>query len=122
YTKGKNSATLTAYAAFLEKLFDYQLLSRESTDFVIDIMESMKTGGRRIQAGLPGHLKFAQKTGTQIRRMCNMGVIRDPKTKSKGLLIAACVEKFKRPSQAEKLFAEIGKALHKSGALDCLKK
>ncbi len=121
YKKGKNSATLVAYGVFLEKLSTYQLLSRKSTDLILHIMETMKTGKRRIQSGLPPHLKFAQKTGTQLRRMCNVGLIRDAKTKSKGLLVTACVENFKRSSQAEKIFAEIGASLQKSKALNCLK-
>jgi beta-lactamase class A len=40
-------------------------------------MREIATGTHRIQAGLPPGTAFAPKTGTQLERACNLGVI-DP--------------------------------------------
>jgi beta-lactamase class A len=45
------------------------------TALVLDAMERITTGDRRIKAGLPAGVSFAQKTGTQISRACNVGVV-----------------------------------------------
>ncbi|MDB5471933.1 MAG: serine hydrolase [Caulobacter sp.] len=41
-----------------------ELLSRESTDVILDIMAKCKTGPRRLKGGLPADWTIAHKTGT----------------------------------------------------------
>lgn len=120
YAKRINSSTLTSFGEFLEKLAKGELLNPTSTALILDMMEKMKTGDDRIKAGLPSGLRFAQKTGTQHRRICNNGLLRTSKG-SKFIAIAACAEKFNNQSAAETALASIGKALDKSGALACIK-
>lgn len=99
YEMGNNSATLIAYSSLLESVLDNQDL--------LQIMARSNTGQERIKSGLKNELNFAHKTGTQLARICDMGIIYkdDPK---KGILITMCAEKFKSQSMAEKTFKKIG--------------
>ncbi len=111
YKKGLNSGSLEAFGDVLEKLAKGQLLNEANTKLVMGYMETMVTGENRIKAGLPDSVKFAQKTGTQIRRICNVGIMEPP---SGPIVVTACLEKFKDPAQAEKALASIGRALAKT--------
>lgn len=108
YRRGLNSSSLEAYGELLEKLVKGELLNREHTEMVLGFMKKITTGEKRLKAGLPKGTEFAQKTGTQIGRICNMGVINpsgDP------LVVTACVEKFKDQAGAEDLLRRVGEAL-----------
>ena len=115
YRRGLNSASLVAYGQLLEKLVNGQLLSPEHTELLLGHMQAITTGSRRIQAGLPGGTRFAQKTGTQIGRMCNMGVV-NPRS-PRAVVIAACLEKYPSQREAEAVLRRVGEALAQSGAL-----
>lgn len=108
YRRGLNSSTLEAYGEFLEKLVKGELLNPEHTAMVLGFMEKITTGERRLKAGLPKGTEFAQKTGTQIGRVCNMGIVNssgDP------LVVTACVEKFESQAGAEDVLKQVGSAL-----------
>lgn len=115
YRKGDNSATLAEYGRMLERLAEGRLLNSGHTRAILALMEKATTGEKRIKAGLGPGLRFAQKTGTQHGRICNMGIIRD----SVGSLavIAACLEKFEEPAQAEESLRRLGRAVSGSGIL-----
>jgi beta-lactamase class A len=115
YRRGLNSASLEAFGRLLEKLSEGKLLSPEHTALVLSHMQAMTTGERRLKAGLPKGVRFAQKTGTQIRRVCNMGIV-EPGT-AKAVVIAACVEKFPDQAAAEGVLERVGSAVARSGAL-----
>jgi beta-lactamase class A len=115
YRRGLNSAPLDAFGRLLERLAKGELLSREHSDLILGHMQEMVTGDHRLKAGLPPGTRFAQKTGTQIGRICNVGII-DP-GEPDALVVAACVEKFDEQSRAEALLADVARALRTSGAL-----
>lgn len=114
YLTGLNSATLLSFGTLLEKLNQGALLSKNHTEFMLRLMEEMTTGAARIQAGLPKEVRFAQKTGTQIRRSCNVGVIREKRS----LVIVACAEKYSEQELADSAFRRIGQALVSSGLIE----
>jgi beta-lactamase class A len=109
YMGPRNSATLQAFGALLEKLVRRELLSDAHTDLLLGHMTRITTGERRIQAGLPVGTPFAQKTGTQLARACNIGVLH-PDTNA-AVVVAACVEKYDSLPSAERAFQALGEAL-----------
>lgn len=115
YSKRLNSSTLTAFGLLLEKLAQGKLLSPEHTGLLLDYMTRMSTGEKRIKAGLGKGLKFAQKTGTQIRRVCNVGIISKANLERR-LVIVACVEKFRDQNVAEGMLRDLGRAITRSDA------
>lgn len=119
YASRKNSGTLVAFGTLLEKFYRNELLQPASTQLLLKHMESMTTGEKRIKNGLPAGYIFAQKTGTQNRRICNVGIIRSGPN-PKGLVVAACAEKFSEQEKADEALAGIGRALQESLALKCV--
>jgi beta-lactamase class A len=114
YKTGLNSATLAGFGQLLERLVKGELLGREGTALILRHMANISTGERRIKAGLPEGTTFAQKTGTQIRRLCNVGVVNPG---SGAVVIAACVEKYPDYRKAEGMLRKVGQALASSGLL-----
>jgi len=111
YDGDRNHATLPAFATLLERLAAGELLSPDSTRLILGHMRGISTGDRRLSAGLPAGTDFAQKTGTQVRRACNVGVI-DPEAGRDGAtVVLACAEDFDELAQAEQAFQAFGRAL-----------
>jgi beta-lactamase class A len=63
-TNHRDTATVSAALAFLRKLAEGQLLSRQSTELLLRIMTETTTGESRLKAGLPLGATLAHKTGT----------------------------------------------------------
>ena len=116
YASGSNSATLRAFGTLLQRLVEGELLSPEHTRLLLGHMREITTGDRRIRAGLPDAVEFAQKTGTQVERACNVGVVH-PRQPRHALVVAACMEQFGELANAEEAFRQLGEALAASGAL-----
>jgi beta-lactamase class A len=119
YQGGSNSATLQAFARLLARLVGGELLSPPHTERVLDAMRRISTGERRIKAGLPRKAAFAQKTGTQLARACNMGLLLPNDGKPEApVVVAACVERFDQLADAERAFEALGRALAEAGLAD----
>lgn len=117
YDSGKNAATLPAFARLLERVAAGELLKPESTARLLDHMRAITTGTRRIQAGLPAGTDFAQKTGTQLGRACNVGVIDPAAGRAGSTVVVACAEDFGGIGEAERAFEAFGRALGESGVV-----
>lgn len=117
YERGRNSGDLRAFADLLERLVRGRLLEAAHTETIIEHMLSISTGDDRIQAGLPPDTPFAQKTGTQVSRACNVGVIH-PEDPDRATIVTACAEGFDDIAEAEEAFRLIGEALGQSGFAD----
>ncbi|KLJ02387.1 serine hydrolase [Luteimonas sp. FCS-9] len=111
YRGERNQATLPAFATLLERLIAGELLSPESTALMLGHMRAIGTGDRRLSAGLPPGTDFAQKTGTQVRRACNVGVIDPEAARDGATIVLACAEDFDALTQAEQAFQTLGRAL-----------
>lgn len=114
YAHGRNSGSLTAFGDLLEALLAGELLNEENTRLILSIMENITTGDRRIQSGLPAGVTFAQKTGTQIQRACNVGIVA-PDKPEQAVIIVACTQGHEKLSEAETAFRRLGKALSQAG-------
>ena len=115
YETGDNAAPLEMFADMLEMLVSGELLSEESTELLLGHMRAISTGGRRIQAGLPAGTDFAQKTGTQIARACNVGVIDPEQVEEGATIVVACAEDYDDIAEAERAFQALGRALGEAG-------
>jgi len=111
YRTGKNAATLSAFARLLERVAAGELLSPASTQRLLDHMRGITTGDRRITAGLPDGTDFAQKTGTQQGRACNVGIVDAARGAQGATVVVACAEGFAEMAQAEQAFQAFGRAL-----------
>jgi len=111
YRGDRSTATLPAFATLLDRLAAGELLSAGSTRQILDHMRKISTGDRRISAGLPPGTDFAQKTGTQLRRACNVGVIDPDRGRAGATLVLACAEDFDDIAEAEVAFQRLGRAL-----------
>lgn len=109
YARGINSGSLETMGEILENLEGGEYLNQEHTRLLIDIMKSVSTGDRRIKAGLPDQTEWAHKTGTQIGRSCNMGIV-FPEN-SAPVVVAACAEKYGGLRDAEKAYERIGRLM-----------
>jgi beta-lactamase class A len=110
YRRGINHGDLRSMGLLLERLYRGELLNEEHTNFLIDVMRSVTTGDRRIKGGLPRNTQWAHKTGTQIRRACNVGLVFPPQG-SQPVIIAMCANDYPRISDAEQAFQDVGKAI-----------
>lgn len=116
YRKGLNEGTLKAVGLLMERLVTGKLLNREHTNLLLDHMESVTTGDKRLKGGLPTGTAFAQKTGTQVDRACNMGIT-NPRDLSKAVVIVVCAAGFGELEHAEKSFSSIAGILVADGRL-----
>ncbi|MDX1551050.1 MAG: serine hydrolase [Marinobacter sp.] len=113
YGSGLNSGRLDDFSILFEALAKNQVLSKSSRDYLLSVLERIETGDNRIKAGLPGHVRFAHKTGTQHRRACNIGLatVKD----HPGVIIAACGRHTADLRASEKAFRQVGKAVADTG-------
>lgn len=111
YRSGSNAATLSSFARLLERVAAGDLLSAASTGVLLEHMRGITTGGRRISAGLPAGADFAQKTGTQFERACNVGILDATRGSEGATVVVACAEDFGDLAQAEQAFQALGRAL-----------
>ncbi len=114
YARGINSANLEAFGLLLERFWRRELVNEEHTEMLMQIMLSVTTGDQRIKAGLPENAQFAHKTGTQIARSCNVGIL-NPQLEQGAVIVAACAEGYANLGQAERAYQELGQALAAAG-------
>lgn len=107
YADLRNSASMSAVVRLLESLHRCEGLSTSSCRAIIETLKRCETGGARLKAQLPSGLAFAHKTGTQFRRICDVGLLYLP---DRPIAIAACAKDFPSQRGAEALFAQLGKA------------
>ncbi|MDQ2077012.1 serine hydrolase [Marinimicrobium sp. ABcell2] len=114
YKHGKNSGSLVAMGEVLERLIQGEYLNEENTERLLGYMKNVSTGRARLQAGLPGDAVLAHKTGTQVARACNVGILNAHKPED-AVIVATCAEQYGQIANAEKAFASIGAALTEAG-------
>jgi len=107
YDSGLNSAPIDAIGKLLEKLERGEVVSPEASRQMIEIMKRCQTGKRRIRAGLPDKVALAHKTGTQLKRICDLGIMYLPDEQP--VVFAVCLMNFTSRRRAEALVARLAK-------------
>ena len=110
YATNANSSSLESFGLLLERLAKGELLNAYHTRLLLQIIEATATGGERLKKGIDKSLRFAHKTGTQVRRLCHAGIVFRERA-AEGTVIVVCAEKFREESEAEKAIAEVAKLL-----------
>ncbi len=119
YATHANSASLRDYGRMLAALQQGRALDAEGTRYLLDVMGRVQTGRQRIRAGLPAGAKFAHKTGTQYRRLCDSGIVTTPSVAGAPpvrVVIAACV-RGATGAVGERALRDIGAAVTAAGVL-----
>lgn len=118
YKKNLNSASPRNYSKVLEALWEGNLLGPSSREFLVQTMLKTETGKRRIKAGLKGPWVFAHKTGTQYKRIGDVGYVFSTKdTKRKPLIVVTFVRDIQERKASEKILEKVGEIISKSGVL-----
>ena len=114
----RGDAARTVLERLCDLLVDGRALGRPMTDYLLQVMERTATGTRRIKAGLPPDARFAHKTGTQRRRICDAGLVTTPRTADAArVLVVACVRGDLSLERSERALQQVGAALCRSGLL-----
>ena len=71
----QNGTSPDAMTALLVRLFRGELLSKASTDRILDSMRRCATSGRRFRAGLPKGTEVFDKTGTMRISSNDVGIV-----------------------------------------------
>ncbi|WP_224247337.1 serine hydrolase [Hyalangium gracile] len=109
YAEQVNSASMREMGRLLAQLARCEGLSAASCTRAHELMRGCHTGRGRIAAGIPKTATWAHKTGTQHRRACDMGLLYlEP---DRPIVIAACTRNFWHVSDAERLFARLGRII-----------
>jgi beta-lactamase class A len=106
YAKGYNSATLKAFTQVLSQVANETWVSPFVSQELFKLMSKCSTGRDRIVAGLPKGYQFAHKTGTQMGRICDMGIIQTAQQKT--LTVAVCAQGFRNEKEAARVLAKVG--------------
>jgi beta-lactamase class A len=109
YAELYNSAPMSAVVRLLESLHRCEGLSASSCRAVVETLKGCETGAARLKALLPPGLAFAHKTGTQLRRLCDVGLLYLP-DRPTPIVLAACAKEFQSRRAAEALLAQLGRA------------
>jgi len=108
----RDTASPTAMAELLTKIFTGHALSPASTKVLIGTMERCHTGDARIRARLPEGTVVADKTGTLGGSVNDVGVITLPEGKGQ-LVTAIFIKKSDLPFAArEKVIADLSRAIY----------
>lgn len=113
YESGLNSGRLDEFSRLFEALAQEDGLSDDSSAYLLSTLENIKTGDNRIKAGLPDHVTFIHKTGTQHRRACNIGLVQ--LADHPGVIIAACGRGTQDLKASELAFRRVGEAVSETG-------
>lgn len=110
----RNRSTPDAAVAFLRKLARCELLSPASTQRLLALMHA-QTVPNRLRAGIPGHLRFADKTGTsgsfagRTAAYNDIGIVSWPDGRQ--VLIAAFLLDSRASDAPAALYAEIARSI-----------
>lgn len=118
YASGLNSAPLSDYGHMLIALADGLALTPVSTAYLLDLMMKVRTGDKRIKAELPRSARYAHKTGTQHRRICDLGIVTMPLDAGESrVILAACARDVASLASSERALRAVGAAVAASGVL-----
>jgi beta-lactamase class A len=110
----QNGTSPDAMAGLLVRLFRGELLSKASTDRILDSMRRCATSGRRFRAGLPKGAEVFDKTGTMRLSSNDVGIVTLPD--GTHVVLAVFARGGRDAAARESAIASIAKAAWESGA------
>jgi len=117
YATEVNSARLSEFGRMLAALANGLALRPEGTHYLLDLMSRVETGSRRLRARLPADVRFAHKTGTQHRRVCDLGIATaNVGGREEHVVIAACA-RGDILARSERALRDVAASIAASGVL-----
>jgi beta-lactamase class A len=116
YARRINSASMRDMGKLLSQIASCEELSPVSCALARRLMASCATGANRVRAGLPPGVEWGHKTGTQVGRACDVGILYA--RPDRPIVIAACTRDFETVRDAERLMADVGRAVWKATSPD----
>lgn len=108
----RDTSTPRAMATLLEKIWKGEILSKDSSVLLVDIMERCETGLDRLKGILPEGTVVAHKTGTIGGTTNDVGIITLPHDAGH-VIVAAFIKESELPvAEREKAIAEVARAAH----------
>jgi beta-lactamase class A len=104
YELGYNTGPLEAIGGLLESLERGKIVNAARSRQMIEVMLGTQTGSQRMRAGLPPGTLVAHKTGTQYKRICDVGIFY--MQNNRPIVFAACVKGGKKHA-AEEVIARL---------------
>ena len=108
----EGTATPQAMTQLLTRLFKAELISKKSSDLILQIMRGCKRGPLRLMGLLPPRTPVAHKTGTLTGYTCDMGVITLPHQAGHIAVTAFIKKSSKDLTNNERVLAEVGRSLY----------
>jgi beta-lactamase class A len=107
YRPQDGDATPRAMNMVMEKFVKNEFLTRENTDWLLDVMRGCKTGKRRLKGLLPKEIDVAHKTGTISGCCCDVGLV------DGDIVVTVYLKNSKLDVDAcERIIAEAGLAIY----------
>lgn len=104
YETKVNHATMASVGLLLEKMVRGELVSEKASDEMFGLMSRAKTSTNRLLGKLPRGTRVAHKTGSQFRRLCDLGIVT---LRDKSPLVVAICTAGGDVGPAERVVAEI---------------
>lgn len=111
-TDDKDTATPSAMALLLEKLFKQELLTKEHSHLLLQIMRRCKRGPLRLMGLLPHSTSVAHKTGTFSGYTSDVGIITLPHHAGHVAIAAYIKYSTKGLTHDERVLAEVGRTVY----------
>jgi beta-lactamase class A len=109
----RDTATPEAMTDLLAMIWRREILSRESCEFLIDILYGTKTGLRRLKGMLPPGTQVAHKTGTIGETANDVGIIDLPFDRGHVVVVVLIKESQLPTNEAmEPVIAHVARAAH----------
>ncbi|MCA1573523.1 MAG: class A beta-lactamase [Acidobacteria bacterium] len=108
----RDTATPEAMTGLLEQVFRKDLLKRESTELLLDIMRRCRTGETRLKGILPAGTEVAHKTGTIGGTTNDVGIVTLPDDAGHVAIVVFVKSSEKEVSARERTIADIARAVY----------
>ena len=109
----RDTATPAAMASLLQRIWEGDILSEESSRLLIDIMYRCQTGEARLKGSLPPGTAVAHKTGTIGETTNDVGIIDLPGDAGHVVTVVYIKEsKLESNAAMEPVIAQIARAVH----------
>lgn len=108
----EDTTTPSSMTQLIEKLFNGQLLKREYTELLLNVMRGCKRGPMRLMGLLPKNTVVAHKTGTLTGYTCDVGVVTLPHGVGHFAISVYIKNSSKDLNSNERMIAEIGRMLY----------
>ena len=109
----RDTSTPAAMSALLQKIWNREVLSEESSALLIDIMYRCQTGEARLKGALPPGTQVAHKTGTIGQTTNDVGIIDLPDGAGHVVTVVYIKEsEIESSADREPVIAQIARAVH----------